>query len=47
MASIIHATFRTEPDQAPTRPIRIKKSEKDKAEKSVKHCRKSTKNCVK
>lgn len=47
MANIIHATFRTEPDQAPTRPIRIKKSEKDQAEKTIRRGIKSTKNCVK
>ena len=48
MASIIHATFRTEPDQAPVRRWRKPRtSEKEMAQKSIKVSKKSTKNCVK
>lgn len=50
MASIIHATFRTEPDQAPVRRWRKPKcspNEQDTAKRSTKANKKSTKNCVK
>ena len=48
LASIIHATFRTEPDQAPVRRWRKPRtSEKEIAQKSIKANKKSTKNCVK
>lgn len=47
IAGILHAIIRCEPDAAPVEEPRIRNTEKEKAEKSVKHCRKSTKNCVK
>lgn len=48
MNRILHASFRTKPDEV--KPTKFKKTEKEKAEKNVKNVkpgRKSTKNCVK